>query len=430
MSSKPESVRHNPVGTLSLAITAIGFGVIEATHWAWGGDGIFWTLGRAGFEAALIGGVADWFAVTALFHPVPNRRFAVPHTDLIMRNRGRLTDGLVDMVENHLLSPASLQERLNEFSASELILSQLDAHSGRALAVDALRSLAGRFSGELEDEKLRQFLTDLLREQIRKADLATLLGRWLEARIEAGDTRLVWTSLAETLADQADAAGFDEFIGEALSVALENYKAEASWLKRAAIGFLVNPGAEVVSVRNALSKLLREQARLKNHPLNLKLDAAVREYAQRLTGKDEAALHSLQAMQARLADHADLEQVVGHMLTDLRKLVQSRLALKPEELATLLENVIERGVSKLKADAEAQQKLDTWARAALQDLVTRYHSVIGATARASIDCLKNEELVAQLEGKVGYDLQYIRLNGAIVGALVGIAIASGRWLLQ
>ncbi len=313
---------------------------------------------------------------------------------------------------------------------SQLVLTQLESPSGRALAVDALQSLAGRFSGELEDEKLRQFLTDLLREQIRNADLAALLGRWLSARIDAGDTGVVWTSLARTLADQADAGAFDEFIQEALSVALENYKAESNWLKRTVVGMMVDPGDETVAVRSALSNLLREQSRQKNHPLNRKLDAAVRDYAQRLTDKEGAALQALQAMQERLADHADLEQVVGHLLTDLRELVQSRLESEPEEVGVMLENVIERGVAKLKADTEAQQKLDAWARSALQDMVTRYHSVIGATARDSIDRLQNEELVVQLESKVGHDLQYIRLNGAMVGALVGIAIAGGRWLLR
>ena len=198
-----------------------------------------WSLGRAGFEAALIGGVADWFAVTALFHPVPNRRCALPHTDLIMRNRSKLTDGLVDMVENHLLSPASVKERLNELSVSQLVLTQLDSPSGRALAVDALQSLAGRLSGELEDEKLREFLTDLLREQIRNADLAGHLGPWLKARVKAGDMRVIWTSLAGTLADKADEGTFDEFIGNALSAALENYKAESNWFTRKAVDVML-----------------------------------------------------------------------------------------------------------------------------------------------------------------------------------------------
>ena len=426
MPPKPALSRHNPVGTLSLSIAALGFGAVEAAHWAWGGQGVAWSLARAGLEAAVIGGIADWFAVTALFHPIPHRRFSLPHTNLVMSNRDKLTDGLVDMVENHLLSPSSVKDRLKEFSLSQIILSQLETPTGRNLAVDALQSLAARFSGELEDAKLREFLTDLLREQIRKVDLAALLGRWLEARINAGDTRLVWTSLAETLADQADAGGFDEFLGEALSAALGNYKAEANWLKGKIVGYLVDPDNEVTAVRDALSKLLREQARQKNHPLNQKLDEVVSAYARRLMTGDEAALTPLRALQTRLADHTDLEQVVGRMLADLRRLLQSRLADTPEEVGAMLEDVIVRGVTKLKGDSEAQEKLDAWARSALLDLVTKYHHVIGTTARDSINRLKNEELVAQLESKVGHDLQYIRLNGAVIGCLVGIAIAGVR----
>ena len=421
-------VRPNPIGTISLAIAALGFAAIEWAHWAWGGDGLLWSLSRAAFEAALIGGVADWFAVTALFRPVPNSRFALPHTDLIIQNRDELTAGMVGMV-NHMLSPASVKEGLNKFSVSDLLISQLDSPTGRAHAVEALRSLASRFSGELEDEKLRQFLTDLLREQIRNADLASLLGRWLKARVAAGDMRVIWTSLAGTLADKADAGEFDEFISEALSASFENYKAE-NCVTGFFVGFVFKPNEATISVRSALTSQLREQARLKNHPFNRKLDAVVRDYAQQLMDKDAAALRSLHKLQARLADHADLEQVVGHLLGDLRRLMEYRLKSEPEEVGRMLENVIERSVSKLKADTDAQQKLDAWARSALQDLVERYHSVIGDTARDAIDRLKPDELVQLLESRVGHDLQYIRLNGAVVGALVGIAIASGRWLLR
>lgn len=422
--------RRNPVGTISLSVVALGFTAVEAAHYTWGGESMLWSLVRAGLEAAVIGGVADWFAVTALFYPIPNSRFPLPATDLVIQNRDKLTDGLVDMVENHLLSPASVKERLNEFSLSQLVISQLDTPSGRAIAADALRSLAGRFSAELEDVKLQEFITDLLREQIRRAELGTLLGQWLEARIVAGDTNLFWNSLAETLADQVEAGAFDEFIEEALSVALKNYKAEANWIKRTAVSWVVNPGKETIAVRAALSRLLHEQAHLKDHPLNQKLDNVVREYAHRLIAKDDVARHPLRALQERLADHADLEHVVGHMMSDLRCLVQSRISDSPKEVNKMLEESIMRGVVKLKSDNEARQKLDDWARTALQDLVARYHSVIGATARDSVNRLKNEELVAQLESKVGHDLQYIRLNGAIVGSLVGVAIAGFRLCIR
>ncbi len=400
--------------------------------WVGHGAGVGWTLLRAGFEAALIGGVADWFAVTALFHPVPGRRWglpSLPHTNLVVKNRPKLTDGLVDMVENHLLSPASLQTQLGGFSASRLLLSQLDSAAGRALALDGLRSLMGRVAGELDAAKPREFLTALLREQIRSANLSVIAGRWLTARLAAGDTRVVWASLAETLADQADAGAFDGFIEEAVRSALANYRAEAPLLKGLASHFLVNPETDSARVRRALSQVMRDHAAQPDHPLNRRLDEAVGAYAERLLAGDAAAVRPLQALQNRLADHPDLEEVVGHLLADLRGLLETRLDGRPDDIAALLGDVTARGLSRLEADAEAQAKLDTWARSALQAIVTRYHSVIGATARTSLDRLADDELVAELDQKVGSDLQYIRLNGAIVGALVGVTIAALRWLL-
>ena len=422
------SSRRNHIGTVSLSIAAVGFCSLEVAHHLWQLSGVGWILIRAGFEAAVIGGIADWFAVTALFHPVPSGKLALPHTDLVVKNRAKLTDGLVDMVENHLLSPSSVRERLRDFSASRLILEQLESPSGRTLAVNTLCSLARRFSGELEDSKLREFVTELLREQIRRAKLASLLGNWLEARIASGDTRVLWSSLVESLADQADAGELDGVFQEMIQAALVAYQAEANWFKGKLASVFVNPESDAASLRSATSRVLRELAGRTNHPLCRKLDEVVLGFACKLSAGDAQAVAHIQAVQTRLADHANFELVVGHLLSDLRQLIQSRLDNTPEELNEALDGVIERSIIKLKEDAEAQDKVDAWARSALEELVTRYHTVIGDTARKSIERLDSKELVEQLEGKIGQDLQYIRLNGAIVGALAGVIIAGMRLL--
>jgi uncharacterized membrane-anchored protein YjiN (DUF445 family) len=436
MSLKPAATtgRHNPVGTLSLSIAALGFGAIEAAHWAWGGEGILWSLGRAGFEAALIGGVADWFAVTALFHPVPNRRFSLPHTDIIVRNRKKLTDGVVDLVENQLLSPSSVREKLQGFSLSSVLFEQLDSPDGRKLAASTLSILAGHAAAELEDAKLRGFLTELLREVIRTVKLAPLFASWLQARVAAGDTKVLWQTVAATLADQAQRGDFDDLLRDMIQSGLDAYKGEQSglvgWIKSSAASMAIKADSDAITLRDGLIKTLHSVATSETHPLAQRLDSALSSYAASLRAGEGDALKRVREFQDRLAAHPDLEGVVGHMLTNLRQLAETKLRESPADFEKALANLLERGMAKLRADKEAKSRLDHWARESLESIVTRHHGVIGATARESLNRLDDRDLVAQLETKVGHDLQYIRLNGAMVGALVGIAIAGGRWLLR
>ncbi len=429
----PSTPKRNRVGPLSLSIAASGFVALEAAHHGGWVDGTGWTLLRAGFEAAVIGGIADWFAVSALFRPVPRGRLALPHTDIIVRNRHKLTDGVVDMVENQLLSPASVREKLQEFSVSKVLFEQLGGAEGRRLAASTLSILAGHAAEELEDEKLRGFLTAVLRDEIRTLHLAPLFGSWLEARVAAGDTRVLWRTVAATLADQAQRGDFDELLHDLLQTALKAYKEEQAglmgWFKTQLVSWTFDADTDSRQLRDGLTKILRAVSREPSHPLARRLDQAVMSYAAALKAEDAEAVRRISEFQLRLAEHPDLESVVGHMLHDLRRLSETKLRDSREEFEAALGNLLERGLTRLRGDSEAQSRLDQWAREALGSIVTRHHGVIGSTARQSLNRLQDRDLVSQLESRVGKDLQYIRLNGAVIGGLVGVVIMAGKLLL-
>ncbi len=422
----------NRIGTVSLAIAASGFLVGETAHYFHLIQGPTWAVVRAGFEAALIGGIADWFAVTALFRPVPRGRWALPHTDIIVNNRQKLTDGVVDLVENQLLSPASVREKLQAFSMSRVLLEQFETQAGRDIAAATLSALAGHATAGLEDEKLRSFLTDLLREQIKTARLAPIFATWLEARLAAGDTRVLWQSIAATLADQAERGEFDTLFRDLIQTGLDAYKEELrgpgkfkGWFASA----VIDAEKDGRRLRDGLTKSLREMAAADSHPMAARLDEAITNYAASLRSGVGAAAERMADFQERLATHPDLESVVGNMLGDLRRLTEVKLRNSRTEFEAALAGAIKRGISKLRADEAAQGRLDCWAREALGSVVTRHHGVIGATARESLNRLDDRELVAQLETKVGRDLQYIRLNGAVIGGLVGVCLMIGKLML-
>lgn len=110
------------MGALSLLTASTGFAVLETLRHFGLAATPGWSVLQAGFEAGMVGGCADWFAVSALFRPIPCRRFGLPHTNIIVTNRAKLSSGIVDMVQNRWLSPATLAGHLGQLSASGLLL--------------------------------------------------------------------------------------------------------------------------------------------------------------------------------------------------------------------------------------------------------------------------------------------------------------------
>ena len=127
----------------------------------------------------------------------------------------------------------------------------------------------------------------------------------------------------------------------------------------------------------------------------------------------------------------NLHQFLHHfLLTNWKKTIAIQLESEETALMQFLITNLNRIVADLQNDKEAQIKINTWITESISELLTKFHSEIGNMVRNSLIKLDNQELVEQIEGKVGNDLQYIRLNGAVVGGLVGIVLASIKYFVN
>ena len=168
--------RKNHVGALSLAVASAGFAVLETLRHFGIAATPAWGVLQSGFEAGMVGGCADWFAVSALFRPIPTPRFCLPHTNIIVRSREKLSAGIVDMVQNRWLSPETLAEHLNRLSASHFILEHLATPEPRVQVVEAARDLLGRFTGSLDAPEIAGFLDRAMRDQLAGLELGATPG--------------------------------------------------------------------------------------------------------------------------------------------------------------------------------------------------------------------------------------------------------------
>jgi uncharacterized membrane-anchored protein YjiN (DUF445 family) len=199
--------------------------------------------------------------------------------------------------------------------------------------------------------------------------------------------------------------------------------ADASLLDWDAIGT-----ALVITLREALATVAAHP----DHPLRRRGDAQLLAFARRLHAGEPGSSALLAQVQERFLAHLDLPRLLAHSLDRLQGSLGEQLADPASPLARLAHRLLERGLADLAGDAHRRERLDQWLTQAVLELSTEHHAVIGAMVRASLDprTVDDRALVASIEARVGDDLQRIRLNGALVGGAVGVALAALKLVLH
>jgi uncharacterized membrane-anchored protein YjiN (DUF445 family) len=427
-------MKKNTAASLGNVSLAVSVGGLVATELALRGGWVAapgWKILQQTFEAATVGGLADWFAVSALFREVP-----VPiirrHTNIIIKNRQRIVAGIADMVQNRWLAPHIIREHLVHFSASQYFLDFFadEKHLESVLAVvrDVMRQLARGITAE----EVAPFLERTLKERLQKIQIAAPLGRWLGRRLRSGDHHGLWNTLlalAETAVQGPEAKAI---VQRTIARAIESYEGGGR-LKRLAVGLarglkIVDEDEMVGATLAKIAEALRAARADPAHPLRARMDAIALEFADKLAAGDADAAATLERLKAALVDGADLGEMLQRALRWLADTLQKELHDPGSAFDDLMRRAVRERLEHFGTDGAAQAKVDRWVTNAALELLEKRHEMIGQMVRGSLDKLSDLDLVGQIEEKVGPDLQYIRLNGAIVGGLAGAVLAAIKLL--
>jgi uncharacterized membrane-anchored protein YjiN (DUF445 family) len=410
-----------------------GFSLLElALHQGWI-HGPFWGVTASAFEAGTVGGVADWFAVTALFHevriPVIRR-----HTNIVVKNRARIIDGIADMVQNRWLSPAVVEEHLGRFSASRALHEYLGAEPRREKLLVILRDLLGKIVEGMDGPEVASFLSRTLKDQLEGIELGPPLGRWMEQAIDRRDHDAVWDLLLESLGRSLADPEVEDLFRRLSRQAVEAYK-ESGLHRKVALQIaeavdILDERAIARALLDNLSGSVRDAKENPDHPVRRKLDGILRDFAQGLATGDREAVSVVETLRDRLVENADAVEVIRKVLGRFKATVTDQLDRPDSDITSLMRRFLTERLAEFSRDSAAQGRLDAWVRETAVELVRKRHAYIGEMVRGSLGKLRDTDLVDQIEAKVGPDLQYIRLNGAIVGALVGAFLAVLRLVLS
>lgn len=418
--------RRNHVGTISLAIAVAGTATCRILLALGIVSGPASELIAAGFEAAVVGGLADWFAVTALFrHPMG---VPIPHTAIIPAKRQKIVEGIVSMVENEWLSPEVIGARLNHLVPSRFVVEWLrDAEHVERLGApirDVLRSLARL----LTENEVAEFVDRTIQDQLRELPIDPAAGRWLGRAIDSESATSAFRTLALSLANLAERPRTSAQLQWWLERGARKLQEEGKRLVPMFLRRKIVQRKIIEATCGYASSELRSAAHDPEHPLRTVVRNALRGFAARLADGDVHALAQAQNLRDAILESLEAAPLVRDMLAQLRARLEHDLGEADGYLAELVDRELRAGIVELLDDAQRSAAFDQWVRQTAHDLLDRHHHQIGATVRENLEALETDALVAQIEDRVGADLQFIRLNGAVVGGLIGLLLAVLRLL--
>ena len=417
--------RRNHVGTISLVCAVLGMVATRVALTVM--DEPWLRILAAGFEAATVGGIADWFAVTALFrHPLG---LPIPHTAIIVERRAKIIESIVQVVENDWLSPGVIGARLAKVAPSTLIVDWLSTPEHVARLSAPLRDLLRGLARMLTAEETARFVESALERQLREVPIDASAGRWLAGAIESESAGTTFEAFASSLANLASRPTTRADLHWWLDRSAETLRAGG---KRFMPFVLRRKSVQRKLVETACDYAaaeLRAAAQDKTHPLRRASLDALGRWAARLAAGDPAALEQAERVRRALLESLETKSLVRDTLLRVRRELEAELVHPASDLAVLIDRTLHEGIVELLDAPERREAFDRWVREMADDLLRRHHHQIGVTVRENLENLDPGRLVEMIESRVGNDLQFIRLNGALVGGLVGVALATFHWLV-
>lgn len=372
----------------------------------------FWILlARASAEAALVGGFADWFAVTALFrHPLG---LPIPHTAVVPRNKDRLGDGLAAFILQNFLTPEIMSSTLRSIDPARRLADWLAVPQNADTVADhALRSLPHLIDA-VDDRDLRAFLAKSLHDQLRLVDFAPLLGRTVEELAASGFHGVLVDDALAACKDflQRREGRFEELVAER----------HRGWIRKAVDRQIAR--AIIHGVEDLIDDLTTPDG-----PARTKLLRSIEEraHAAILARSDPGKLEELKI---RLLAHPDVQTLLASLWDNLRRAISRDIASPSSRVrATLADSIgsIGRAMSE---DVHMREKLNAAIELTLAEILPWRREVTNLIAGV-VESWDAEAFAERIETAVRSDLQYIRINGTVVGAIVGCVLYLGRAALQ
>ena len=356
-------------------------------------------------EAAMVGALADWFAVTALFrYPLG---LPIPHTAIIPRRKDQIGRSLGQFVQEHFLTKEVLTERIR------------GAHIGRRLGLWLREPVNAERAGEvivdgmrgtievLDDRDVQDAIGGLVQRRLEDTQVAPLLGKAIDVAVEGGHHQRLLDAVL---------TGLSSFLHDNRAALRARLEEESPW-------WIPEPVDERIfrKIFNGVQHFLADVVANPQHEVRSALDARIRSFAERLR-EDPVMLAKGEEVKHDLLAHRDVQAWLQSLWGELKQALLDAAADPQSELRRRLTVGLARAGERIVVDQELQAKLDGWVERVAGYVVENYRGEAAALISTTVERWDSADTSRRIELQVGRDLQFIRINGTVVGGLAGLAI--------
>ena len=360
---------------------------------------------RAFSEAAMVGALADWFAVTALFnYPLGIK---IPHTNLIENSKERIGDNLGNFVVENFLSPQNIRPYIQKIKISNFVGDWLSKERNQENLMKEVSTIILDIVNKLDDTAVVSFIGKKAKEMSDDLKINQIVGNGIEYILDKKDHQRFITNLSKQI---------KEYVLNNQEMVKQRVKSESYFL----IPKFVDDGI-AEKITSGLSKYFEEVELDENHSLRTEITQKLYSFSKEIQ-TDEKWVEEFKAIKNDFLKEEKIQQYSQDIWLSIKKSLSSEL----EEEQSALKNYIQKNLAELsenlKTDEVFQNKIDHWVRATAYKYILKNTHQFGALISSTVGNWEGKELSAKMELEVGKDLQFIRVNGTLVGGLVGLII--------
>ena len=402
----PDADQRRRRGLRRMRTVAVGLLVLAAVvYFATLDQDGFWGFVNAGAEASMVGAIADWFAVTALFkHPLG---LPIPHTALIPKRKDELGRSLEEFVGENFLQEEIIRDRAAAATISLRVGTWLAVPENARRAVDEVAEVAGDALGRIREEHVEELVRDVLVPRFHAEPISPLIGSLLEETVRDdlhhGLVDLALDELYAWLVANPDVVA--EILGE-----------RAPWWAPTRVNEAV-----ISRLHRELVNWVEDIREDPRHHARQALDSMLAKLADDLL-HDPETQERTERLKERLLDQPQVVASGVSIWNALRRSLQASLADADGPLRTRLVAETTAFAERVVADPALRARFDGLVADAAVYAVERYGAELTAVITHTVDRWDGKEASRRIELQVGRDLQFIRINGTIVGGLVGVLI--------
>jgi uncharacterized membrane-anchored protein YjiN (DUF445 family) len=360
---------------------------------------------RAFAEAAMVGALADWFAVSAIFrHPLGLR---IPHTAIVPHRKDQIGRSLGDFVQTNFLTREVLHERLAGANVGKRLGEWLADERNAGKAGEGVSDLLRGALEVLDDRDVASALESLVERRFRATPMAPLVGKAIDIAVEGGHHQRLLDAVL---------TGLGGFLDDNRATFRARLQSESPWWIPESIDDRI-----FAKIYDAMHRFLADVGSDSKHEVRRSIDTRVVAFAGRLRN-DPELLAKGEELKAELLAHPDVRAWLGSLWGEVKRNTIVALDDPGSELRQRVDTSLATLGRRLAVESELQAKVDDWVMRAAGHIVDRYRSEVADLIAGTVAKWDGKATGERMELQVGRDLQFIRINGTIVGGLAGLVI--------